>query len=57
MSEINMNRGFESMLPKKRETTKEKEPELKNFISFKIFKKRFTFSLEVKEEVDVHDSV
>ena len=55
MNEININKGFESMLPKR--TQKEKEPSLKNFISFKIFKKRFTFSLEVKEEPDDHNSV
>jgi hypothetical protein len=54
--EININRGFESMLPNQKRP-KEKEPQLKNFITFKIFKRRFTLTLEVKEEVDVHDSV
>ena len=44
---LNINKGFESMIPKPK--TQEK-PQLKNFITFKIFSRRFTFSLEVKEE-------
>ena len=55
MNEININRGFEAMLPKPKR--KEKEPQLKHFITFTLFKKRFTFSLEVKEESHDHSSV
>lgn len=48
MNELNINKGFEAMIPKPKQ--KEKEPQLKNFVTFKIFKRRFTISLEVKEE-------
>ena len=47
-SDLNINRGFEAMLPKPK--SKEKKPQLSNVVSFKIFSRRFTFSLEVKEE-------
>lgn len=46
--DLNINKGFEAMLPKPK--SKEKKPQLSNFVSFKIFSRRFTFSLEVKEE-------
>ena len=38
------------MIPKPKR--QEKKPQLKNFISFKLFKRRFTIQVEVKEEVD-----
>ena len=48
MNELNINKGFEAMIPKPKQ--KEKKPQLKNFITFKLFKRRFNISIEVKEE-------
>ena len=45
MTDLNINKGFESMLPK--DKTKEKETIFKNQIKFKIFRKTISFSLEV----------
>ena len=47
MMDLNINRGFESMIPKKKE---EKKPLFNHQISFKIFNKEFRFLLEVKGE-------
>ncbi len=44
MTNLNINKGFECMIPKKR---KIKEALFRNSLSFKIFNKRITFSLEV----------
>lgn len=45
MSELNINKGFEAMIPTKK---KEQESIFKNQIQFKIFKKTISFSIELK---------
>ena len=45
MTNLNINKGFESMIPKPKP---KKEVVFKNHIQFKIFKKTISFSLEVK---------
>ena len=46
MNDLNMNRGFEAMIPK--EKPKPKEPLFKNNITFSLFKRRVTLLIEVK---------
>ncbi len=46
MNNLNMNKGFEAMIPKPK--PKQKEALFHNNISFKIFNKRFTLNIEVK---------
>ena len=46
MNDLNINKGFEAMIPRPKE--KPKEALFQNNISFKIFNKRFTFQIEVK---------
>ncbi len=46
MNDLNINKGFEAMIPKPKQKTK--EALFKNNISFKIFNKRFTLNIEVK---------
>ena len=45
MTNLNINRGFESMIPKKQKIS---EPLFKQEIKFRIFKKTISFLLEVK---------
>ena len=48
---MEINRGFESMLPKEQEV-KEETPTsiLKNILDFKVFRNRIKFSLEITRE-------
>jgi hypothetical protein len=46
MMDLHINKGFESMIPKKKE--EEKKPVFSHQISFKVFNKEFKFFLEVK---------
>ena len=46
MNNLNINKGFESMIPKPK--PKPKEALFTNNISFKVFNKRFTLAIEVK---------
>ena len=46
MNNLNINKGFEAMLPKPK--PKIKEAFFQNNISFKIFNKRFTLNIEVR---------
>ena len=46
MNDLNINKGFEAMIPKAQ--PKKKEALFYNNISFKIFNKRFTLNIEVK---------
>ena len=48
---ININKGFEAMLPKPKRKLP-KEDYFRNLISFKFLKKRFKLSVEVSEEKD-----
>jgi len=43
---LNINKGFESMIPK--EKPKEKKPVFSNQLSIKIFKRRLSLSIELK---------
>ena len=45
MNDLNINRGFEAMIPKAKPR---EEVVFQNKIKFKIFKKTISFSLEVK---------
>jgi len=45
MKDLNINRGFETMLPKKKP---KEEGVFRNQIQFRLFKKTISFSLEVK---------
>jgi len=44
---MNINRGFESMIPKEKQST----PTFHNQIKFKLFGRVITFNLEVKKDV------
>ena len=46
MTNLNMNKGFEAMIPKPK--PKPKEALFKNNITFKIFNRRFTLNIEVR---------
>ena len=46
---MNINRGFESMIPKEKE--KEPTPTFYNQIKFKLFGRVITFNLEMKKDV------
>jgi len=48
MKDLNINKGFECMIPKEKTKKEEKEAVFKNQIQFKIFKKTISFSIEVK---------
>ena len=46
MNNLNINKGFEAMIPKPKPTIKESL--FKNNISFRIFNRRFSLLIEVK---------
>ena len=46
MNNLNINKGFEAMIPKPK--TKTQEVLFQNKITFKIFNKRFSFQVEIK---------
>ena len=46
MNDLNINKGFECMIPKPKK--KKEEAVFKNQIQFRIFKKTISFSIEVK---------
>jgi len=49
MMPLGINRGFETMIPKKPET-EEVDHIYKNLINFKLFKRKFKILLEVSKE-------